>query len=67
MINSGGSNFFVYFLGSTKFRQELAKMDCFRCFKDISKNGRTSCSVSGRTEERGTTVNSDSEMHRQCV
>ena len=67
MINSGGSNFFVYVLGSTKFRQELAKMDCFRCFKDISKNGRTSCSVSGRTEERGTTVNSDSEMHRQCV
>ena len=33
MINSGGVNFFIYVLRSSKFRQELARFACFGFLK----------------------------------
>ena len=33
MINSGGVNFFIYVLRSSRFRQELARFACFRFLK----------------------------------
>ena len=33
MVNSSGVNFFVYVLRSSRFRQELARLMCFRILK----------------------------------
>ena len=45
MINSSGVNFFVYATRSSRFRQELARIVCFRFLKDqkagLKKDGKT--------------------------
>ena len=51
IINSSGINFFVYVLRSSRFRQELAKVACFRFLKHkkLGLNKKESVTVNTTT------------------